>query len=79
MEPKQNFPKYCGNNGTNGTNGIKRIKITIKMRGQGYIEKLSPERRFDQTLYFTVRNHFFIAHLELIPLFRIIHSLSTKA
>lgn len=23
----------------------------------GYIEKLSPERRFDQTLYFTVRNH----------------------
>jgi hypothetical protein len=22
----------------------------------GYIEKLSPERRFDQTLYFTVRN-----------------------
>ena len=24
---------------------------------EGYIEKLSPERRFDQTLYFTVRNH----------------------
>ncbi len=23
----------------------------------GYIERLSPERRFDQTLYFTVRNH----------------------
>ena len=33
MEPKQNFPKFCGNNGTNGK---KRIKITIKMRGQGY-------------------------------------------
>ena len=33
MEPKQNFPKYCGNN---GTNGIKGIKATIKMRGQGY-------------------------------------------
>ena len=33
MEPKQNFPKYCGNN---GTNGIKRIKIAIKMIGQGY-------------------------------------------
>lgn len=24
---------------------------------EGYIERLSPERRFDQTLYFTVRNH----------------------
>lgn len=23
---------------------------------QGFIEKLQPERRFDQTLYFTVRN-----------------------
>ena len=33
MEPKQNFPKYCGNN---GTNGIKGIKTAIKMRGQGY-------------------------------------------
>jgi len=38
MEPKHNFTKYYGNN---GINGIKRIKITIKMRGQGY--KLSED------------------------------------
>ena len=33
MEPKHNFPKYYGNN---GTKGIKGIKIVINMRGQGY-------------------------------------------
>ena len=30
--------------------------IVSEIIQDGFIEKLSPERRFDQTLYFTVRN-----------------------
>lgn len=32
-------------------------EVVNEIIAPGYIEKLSPERRFDQTLYFTVRNH----------------------
>lgn len=35
---------------------ILKKDMVNKIIENGYIEKLSPERRFDQTLYFTVRN-----------------------
>lgn len=31
-------------------------EVVNEIIAPGYIERLSPERRFDQTLYFTVRN-----------------------
>lgn len=37
-------------------NPILSKEAVNKIIAPGYIEKLSPERRFDQTLYFTVRN-----------------------
>ena len=37
-------------------NPILKKDMVNKIIENGYIEKLSPERRFDQTLYFTVRN-----------------------
>lgn len=38
-------------------NPILPREVVNEIITPGYIEKLSPERRFDQTLYFTVRNH----------------------
>lgn len=39
------------------TQPILSKNVVNEIIAPGYIEKLSPERRFDQTLYFTVRNH----------------------
>ena len=47
--------KYCHNRDTWDMNGGE-YKSVNEIIEDGYIELLSPERRFDQTLYFTVRN-----------------------